>query len=491
MERQIRRLAFGFLALFVVLMAQVNYLQVFAADELANNPANKRLLIQEYDVQRGQILARDEQTVLAGSRATEGDLKYRRTYPVGDLYGHITGYYSVVFGRSNLESSYNEFLAGRATELLPQKLVDEILGRPQRGATVVTTIDPALQQLVRDRLGSLPGAVVALDPRTGEVLATYANPTFDPSPLASHEPDVVREAWRSLIENPNKPLLSRAFQELYPPGSTFKLVTAAAALENGMRPDTRIDNPPTYTPPQTTNDIENFGGSHCLGGAPQITLAQALQVSCNVTFAKIGVEFLGQEKLVEQAERFGLNGDVDFDVPFVEGQIPPPEAFDDDQPGLAFSAIGQQSVAVNPLQMAIIAGAIANGGVQMRPRLVREIRDPSGRVVKTYDPEVFAEPMSAQSAAELTAMMVSVVEDGTATVAQIPGVRVAGKTGTAQHPGGDPHAWFVAFAPADAPEIAVAVMVLNGGDLGSDATGGRVAAPIAKAVLEAALGGQT
>jgi peptidoglycan glycosyltransferase len=487
MERQIRRLAWAFVALFVVLFAQVNYLQVFAADDLANNPANKRLLLQEYDVQRGQILARDGSTVLAVSRPTQGELKYRRAYPQGELFGQVTGYYSVVFGRSGLEASFNDYLAGRAAELLPQKLVDEILGRPKRGASIVTSISPTLQQVARERLGSLPGAVVALDPRTGEILAMYADPGFDPNPLASHDPGVVRAAWDRLNADPAKPLISRAVQELFPPGSTFKLVTAAAALENGMRPDTRIDNPPTYTPPQTVNEIENFGGDHCLGGASQITLAQAFQVSCNVTFAKIGVEFLGQENLVDQAERFGLNGDIDFDIPFAEGQIPPAESFRDDQPGLAFSAIGQQSVATNPLQMALIAGAIANGGVQMRPRLVVEVRDPSGRVVANFGPDVWGEPISEQTAAQLTQLMVATVEQGTATAAQIPGVQVAGKTGTAQHPGGDPHAWFVSFAPANAPQVAVAVVVLNGGDLGSEATGGRVAAPIAKAVLEAAL----
>ena len=487
MDRQVRWLAMAFVALFVLLFAQVNYLQVFGARALANNPANRRLLLQEYNVDRGEILARDRRTVLARSQRTKGKLKYRRMYPEGDLYGHLTGYYSVLFGRSGLEASENDYLAGRAAELLPQNLVDEILGRDKRGASVVTTIDPALQKLAAERLASLPGAVVALDPRTGDVLAMVANPSFDPSELASHSLKQQQRAWKALNDDPDKPLVSRAAQELFPPGSTFKLVTAAAALENGMRPNTLFPNPPELDLPQTTHVLHNFGDQPCLGGAPQITLAQALQVSCNVVWAEVGLR-LGAERLVDQAKRFGFDGDVSFDLPFAEGQIPPPRDFREALPALAFSAIGQQSVAANPLQMALVAGAIANGGVQMRPRIVQEIRDPSGRIVKTFEPQEFGQPISRSTAAELTAMMVTVVAEGTATTAQIPGIHVAGKTGTAQTTGGrDPHAWFVSFAPADDPEIAVAVVVLNGGSLGSDATGGAVAAPIAKALMEDAL----
>lgn len=486
MDRQIRRLALAFVALFAVLFAQVNYIQVFAASRLSNHPGNThRLLVQEYNVQRGQILARDL-SVLAANRTSQGELKYQRVYPSGPSFGQITGFYSLVYGRSALEASYNDFLAARASELLPQNLIDEVLGRPKRGATIVTTIDPALQKVAQDQLGGLQGAVAAIDPTTGEVLVLASNPNYDPSPLASHDPAKVRAAWKLLNEDPGKPLLSNASQEVFPPGSTFKLITTAAALEAGMRPDTRFPNPPELDLPQTTNNLSNFGGEHCLGGASEITLAQALQVSCNVTFGQIGLR-LGAQRLVEQAHKFGFGEKIPFDISFAEGQIPPVEAFAQDLPGVAFSAIGQQSVATNPLHMALVAGAIANGGVQMTPQLVREIRDPSGRVLRSFRPRPFGQPLSAISAAALTQMMVAVVNQGTATAAKIPGVQVAGKTGTAQHPGGDPHAWFVAFAPADAPRIAVAVVVLNGGSLGSEATGGHVAAPIAKAVIEAAL----
>ncbi len=487
MSRQIRLLAAAFLILFGLLAVNVNYLQVFAASDLANNPANKRLLLQEYEVDRGRILARDRRTVLARSRATEDALKYLRRYPRGPLYAHVTGFHSFVFGRSELEQTYNDFLAARAAELFPERLIDDILGRDRRGADLVLSIDPELQEAAADALAGRAGAVAAIDPQTGEVLALVANPAYDPNRLSSHDGRTVRRAWRRLNNDPDKPLVSAANDELFPPGSIFKVITAAAALENGMSPDTTFPNPRSLDLPQTVNDLDNFGGSHCLGGASQITLAQALQVSCNVTFGQIGLQ-LGAERLVEQARRFGFSGSVPFDIPFAEGQIPEPSAFDDDLPGVAFSAIGQQDVRTNVLHMALVAGAIGNQGVMMEPRLVREIRDPSGRVIKTFEPKEFARPLSRANARALAGMMQAVVDAGTGSAAQLPGITVAGKTGTAQVEGGDPHAWFVAFAPVDRPQIAVAVVVLNGGDLGSEATGGAIAAPIARTVMEAALG---
>jgi penicillin-binding protein A len=487
MDRQIRRLDYAFIGMFVLLFGAVNYIQVYAASDLANNPANLRLLLQEYNVHRGQILARDERTILATSKATKEKLKYLRVYPRARLYAGVTGYYSVVFGRYGLEQSQNEWLAGRASELLPQNLVEEILGRDKRGATVVTTIDPRLQRVAARQLGRLPGGVVALDPRTGEILALVANPSYDPNDLASHDLDKVRAARARLLKDPDKPLLSRASQELFPPGSTFKLVTAAAALENGMKPDTKFPNPPALKLPTTTHELHNFGGEHCLGGAAQLTLAQALEVSCNVVFGEIGLK-LGAEKLVEQAQRFGFDQKIPLEVPFATGSIPPVKDFANALPAVAFSAIGQQSVGANPLQMALVGAAIANDGVEMEPRLVKEIRDPSGRVIKSFGPKPWGRPISDTTARQLTQMMIKVVESGTGTAAQIPGVTVAGKTGTAETTSGNPHAWFVCFAPAENPRIVVAVMVLNGGSLGSEATGGHVAAPIARAVVRAALG---
>jgi peptidoglycan glycosyltransferase len=495
-ERQIRRLGAGLLALFLLLFAQINYIQVFAADRLENNPANAlRQLRAEYAVDRGEILAADGTTVLASSRRSSGDLKYQRRYPFGPRYAHLTGFYSFVFGRSELEQAYNEYLAGEAAELLPQTLADLVLGRDKRGATIVTTIVPELQEAAEQAAAAESGdvAIAAIDPATGDVLALVAEPTFDPNPLASQDPDVVRSTWDELNDDPQKPLVSRASDELFPPGSSFKIVTASAALENGFGPDSTWPNPRELDLPLTDETLENFGGSHCSGGAPTITLASALQQSCNVTFGEIGLE-LGADRLAEQARVYGFTPEagedlIPFDIPWVSGVFPDPATFEGRDPAVALSAIGQQDVATNPLHMALVAGAIGNGGIMMRPRLVTEVRDPSGRVVAEFGPEVFSEPLSPQNAAALTAMMVSVVDAGTGTAARIPGISVAGKTGTAQHgEGEDPHAWFVSFAPAGAPQVAVAVIVLDGGSLGSEATGGQIAAPIARAVIEAALG---
>jgi hypothetical protein len=231
----------------------------------------------------------------------------------------------------------------------------------------------AAQKLAVAQLKGLQGAVVAMDPRSGAILAMASTPSFDPSPLASHDPSVVHAAWDRLNADPSKPFVSKASQQLFPPGSTFKLVTTAAALQNGMTPDTKFDNPPFLKLPQTNNTLSNFGGEHCLGGVPQITLAQALQVSCNVVFGEIGLK-LGAEKLVAQAQRFGFDGNVPFDnLPFAEGQIPPASQFAQDLPGVAYSAIGQQSVVANPLQMALIASAIANGGVELDAAAIRQL----------------------------------------------------------------------------------------------------------------------
>ena len=497
MERQIRRLGVGLLVLFLALFAQINYLQVFAADRIADNPANAfRQLKAEYAVDRGSILAADGKTVLASSRKSTGDLKYQRRYPQGERYAHVTGFYSFVFGRTELEQSENGFLSGDAAELLPQTLTDMVLGRDRRGATVVTTIDPELQAAAEQAAEAETGdvAIAVVEPATGDVLALVSEPSFDPNLLSAQDGKDVRIAWDELNADPEKPLLSKANDDLFPPGSTFKLVTAAAALENGFGVESTWPNPPQLDLPQTTETLSNFGGGHCLGGASQITLAQALQISCNVTFAEIGLE-LGAEALADEARLFGFTAEagedlVPFDIPWVSGVFPDASTFSDPDPRVALSAIGQQDVAANPLQMALVAAAIANDGVLMRPRLVGEIRDPSGRVIEEFGPEEFSQPLSAANADALTQMMVSVVAaGGTGTAAQIPGVTVAGKTGTAQHGEGEPpHAWFTSFAPAEDPQVAVAVIVLDGGSLGSEATGGQIAAPIARAVIEAALG---
>jgi peptidoglycan glycosyltransferase len=495
MDKQIKTLGVALLVLFLIVFVQVNYIQVFAADRISSNPANaKRQLIAEYKVDRGSILASDGRTVLASSRKSPGDLRFQRRYPRPELYAHETGFYSFIFGRTELEASFNDYLAGDTAELLPQTLTDLILGRPKQGATIVTTLEPAVQEAAELAAAAETGdvAIAALEPASGDVLALYSEPSYDPNLLASQDPQVVRDSWETLNQDPDKPLLSKASDELFPPGSTFKLITASAALENGFGPESLWPNPSELDLPLTDATIQNFGGVTCSGGS-QITMADALRQSCNVVFGEIGLE-LGAERLAEQARRYGFTAEpgddlVPFDIPWTSGVFPAPETFEGRDPAVAISAIGQQDVAANPLQMALVAGAIANGGVEMQPRLVTEARDPSGRVVAEFGPTEFSQPLSPENAAALTQMMVSVVQSGTGTAAQIPGVTVAGKTGTAQQgESAAPHAWFVCFAPAEDPVVAVAVIVLDGGSLGSEATGGQVAAPIARQVVEAALG---
>jgi peptidoglycan glycosyltransferase len=501
MDRRVRLLGLALCALFLLLFAQISYVQVFASGRIAANAANAfRQYVAEYHVDRGPILARDGTTQLAYSRKTKGTLQYQRRYPSGDLYAGITGFYSIVYGKSELESSMNSYLTGDAPELAAQTFSDLILGRPKKGGAVVTTIDARLQQVASQALGSEPGAVVAMDPRTGDILSMVSNPSFDPNLLSSGTTTQIKRNWDKLNSDPNTPLLWRSNDELFPPGSTFKMITASAALEDGYTTSSTFPNPRELNLPLTNGTLQNFGGEWCNGGASQISLIQAFTVSCNVTFGEIGLK-LGPEKLQAQAEAYGfcptdpptqttcLSPTVPFTIPFQTGRFPEPSYFQGNDPLVAISAIGQDNVLANPLQMALVASAIANGGVEMQPRLVLDVRDPSGRVVKTFPPQQYGTPISPDTARAMTQMMVSVVNSGTGTAAQIPGVTVAGKTGTAQHGTGNPHAWFVSFAPAENPRIVVAVIVLDGGSLGSEATGGQVAAPIAKQVIEAALQG--
>jgi penicillin-binding protein A len=311
------------------------------------------------------------------------------------------------------------------------------------------------------------------------VLASYANPTFDPNPLSSHDPGEIREAWEVLREDESRPLVDRTRQETYPPGSAFKLITAAAALERGLQPDTSFPDETTYDVPQTTNDIGNFGGGTCTGGG-SISLADAVRVSCNTTFARLGVE-MGDEELAKQAEAFGFNRQPPYELPVVRSAIPRSM----DAPSTAQSAIGQRDVRATPLQMAMMVATLVNGGQVLQPHVVDSIRDPSGRQLRGPDVRQWSEgrydgqAVSPRTAEQLKRMMVSVVEDGTGTGARIDGVEVGGKTGTAQT-GGEPTAWFVGFAGEG---VAIAVVVP---DAGADGTGGGIAAPIARQVMQAA-----
>jgi penicillin-binding protein A len=507
MDRQIRRLGFAFVALFAILFGQVAYVQVFAAERIANDPGNAtRQIRAEYQVQRGTIIARDQRTVLAQSVEEEDEdtpYRFRREYPEGELYGHITGYYSRIFGRSGIEQAFNSYLAGTAPELAVSNVTDLILGRPKKGGSVYTTVLPRVQRAAKAALGDFRGAVAAVDPTSGDVLALYSTPGFDPNVVSTGSDEDIRDAWDTLNADPQKPLLSKAFQELYLPGSTGKLVTASAALENGFGPESTWPNPRVLDLPTTDDDLENFGGSSC-GGTNQVTMAFGFQLSCNVTFGEIGLE-LGARPMSRQAAAYGFcptlpperttceEPSIPFALPFENGRFPEPSYFDERIPALAYSSVGLDNVLTNPLHLALVSAAIANDGAMMAPRIVTSVRDAQGRVVREFGQEVAARPISPASASQMTQMMLSVTQGGGTASSSFAGfgIPVAGKTGTATNgEGRPPNAWFTAFAPAgmqQPPRIAVAVIVLDGGSLGNEATGGRVAAPIARAVIDAYL----
>lgn len=483
MTERIRRVAIALTALFLVLAAQLTYLQVVAADRLANHPRNVRPIVRTYAEPRGPILSAEE-VIIARSEPVDTELRYLRRYPTGSLFGHVSGFYSFTFGASGVEAAYNDDLAGRTPELRYRDLGDLLVGKEHTG-TVVLTLRADVQEAAREALAGRRGSVVALDPRSGAVLAMYAEPSFDPSPLAGHDQAGVRAAREQLLSDPANPLLARAWRERYPPGSTFKVVTAAVALEQGaVQTDTSFPVLRELDLPQTDRPLSNFGGSSCGG-----SLVESFRRSCNTTFGRIGLD-LGED-FVDGIQQFGIGDRVPLDVEPDPARSSGPESgsFRLDQPSFAFAGIGQGDVFVTPLQMALVVSGIANGGVIMEPHVVAEVRDVDGTPVERARPREWRRAVSDQTAAQVAAMMVEVVARGTGTRAQIPGVTVAGKTGTAQtgREGEAPHAWFVAFAPAEEPQVVVAVIVERGGDLGSEATGGRVAAPVARAVVAAAL----
>ena len=480
MSRQITRVATVMLVLFGALFVNLNIISLVQSDDLANHPANRRLLIREYQIDRGPLVVEGE--AIASSEETDGDLRYRRTYAQPELYAHLTGFHSFIYGRHGLESALNEELTGQTTQMLAENLGELLGARDRAGNAVELTIAAEVQQAARDALDGREGAVVALEPATGAVLASYSHPTFDPNPLSSHDPSEARETWEQLQEDPGRPTFDRALRETYPPGSAFKVITTAAALERGLQPETTFPDEVVYDVPQTTADIGNFGGGTCTGGG-QITLADAFRVSCNTTFARLGVE-MGEDELVDMSEAFGFNRQPPYELSVAASAVPKSM----DVPSTAQSAIGQRDVRATPMQMALLSAAVVNDGELMRPRVVESVLDPSGRQLRGPDVGPWSEggfdsqAISPRTASQLRQMMVATVSDGTGTAARIDGVEVGGKTGTAQT-GGDPTAWFIGFA---GDEVAVAVVVPRAGP---DATGGGVAAPIARQVMQAAIGG--
>lgn len=480
MGKPIRFVGAALAVLLIALLVNVTVIQVIFAGDYRDRPGNQRVLLEEYDRQRGPILVGADP--VARSVETGNTLRYLRTYSEGPLYAPVTGFYSIVYGATGLERQENRVLTGKSDLFFVDRAEQLFAGRQPRGGAVTTTIDAGAQQAAFDGLRGKVGAVVAIEPATGRILASVQSPSFDPNLLSSHDTAQIRAYYDELKADPRKPLLNRPIVSLNPPGSTFKVVTAAAALASGrFTPQTVIPGPATYRLPGSTKEIRNWTRRPC-GPKGEVTLAQALAVSCNTAFAWLGDQ-LGADALRAQAQVFGF--DSAFQLPLRAATSVFPEAPDEAQ--TAMSAIGQFDVRATALQMAMVAAAIGNNGVTMRPYLVQEVRGPDLAILKTTDPQVYAQAMDALDATDLTEMMVEAVDNGTGTNARIPGVRVAGKTGTAQTGNERPSvAWFIAFAPAQAPKVAVAVVVEESG--AEEVSGNGLAAPIARAVLQAVLG---
>jgi peptidoglycan glycosyltransferase len=479
---QIRQVYGLFIALFALLVGFTSYWAVLDANGLEDNPNNRRALIREQTIPRGVIFARDGKTRIAVSRPERdnGTRVYVRDYPTGGLFAHPVGYSFIQNGRRGLEQSRNDALAGQRNEF--ESIFAGLEGRDQEGEDVVTNLDVRGTEAAVQGLAGRKGAVVAIEPQTGKVRVMVSIPEYDPNRI----PD----DFNALNTDPNKPTLNRTTQELYPPGSTFKVVTATAALDTGaVTPDTIIDG---SSPKEISGvPLENSGGE----SFGPISLTDALTNSVNTVFAQVG-EKVGRGTLVEYMKRYGFFADPQLDYPGFQmvpsgirrnGTEYVQDGFDAGR-----VAIGQGgsegAVDVSPLQMAEVAAAIANKGRLMKPRLTDRVIDKDGRVTDRIEPDLQSEVMKPETAAELTEMMGRVVEEGTGTAAALSGVRVAGKTGTAEVGANREFTqpWFICFAPIDNPQIAVAV-TLERQPAGSQ--GGIVAAPIAKSVLEAMLGG--
>lgn len=481
MNKPLRRLSVISLVMFLVLFGAATWIQFFQASDLNADPRNTRTLYREFGTNRGPIVVAGEE--IARSVPIDSNFKYQREYPNGELYAPITGYYSIVYGRSGIERASNEFLNGTSDSLWFNRVQHLITGEDPAGSAVELTINQKAQKAAFEALGNQRGAAVAIEVKTGRILALVSTPSFDPNDLAGHKSATVVENYDELLADKDKPLVNRALAgDTYPPGSVFKLVTAATALENGMTSSDEIEAPDTYQLPGTTTNMNNFGGAACSSNG-EMSLSDALRISCNTAFGILGNE-LGEDKIADQAQKFGFGESLE--VPMSVALSRYPTGQNDAQ--VALSAIGQQDVRVTPLQVAMVSAAIANDGVAMKPYLVDRVRTADLDTVQSTKPSELGRAISSSTAAELTVMMTDVVKNGTGSAAQIRGIEVAGKTGTAET-GNDSnaHAWFTAFAPADNPEVAVAVVVENGGNAGSEATGGRVAAPIARSIIQAVL----
>nr|WP_211660912.1 penicillin-binding protein 2 [Modestobacter muralis] len=479
-----RKVAVAVLVLFTLLIVNVNVIQVVRADGLRENPQNTRRLSDQYNRERGAIVVAGNEIASSVPSAPDDPLRYTRTYAQGPLYAPVTGYQSILATADGLEEAEDAVLNGDDDRLFGRQLADLFTGRDPSGGNVELTLEPAVQEAAMAGLDGVTGAVVALDPSTGAVLALASTPTYDPNRLSVHDPDAVRAYDSEITPDEGSdavdPRVNQATDERNHPGSIFKVIVSAAALASGdYTPDSVIAAPRDYVLPGTNQPLRNFGNEACDPSGQQ-RLIDALTISCNTAFAQLGID-LGADRVREMAEAFGID-DQKFDLPLRVAGSTLGEIGDD--AALGQSSIGQSSVSLTTVQAAMIASAVANDGSLMKPFLVDSIQAPDLSVIDQTDPEEMSRPVSAEVAEQLTTMMRSVVDNGTGRRARIDGVQVAGKTGTAETGTDAPdHNWFIGFAPADDPTIAVAVFVKNGGG-----TGGDTSAPIARAVMEAHLG---
>jgi peptidoglycan glycosyltransferase len=484
----VRRVAIAVMVMVLLLMGNLTYVQVVQAGDYRSDPRNQRVLLAEYSRKRGQISA--EGQILASSTETDDRLRYLRQYSDGPMYAPVTGYYSITYSSSGIERAADAVLNGSDDRLFARRLSDLITGRDPSGGNVVLTLDPEVQRTAYEQLTErgYTGSVVALRPQTGEILGMVSTPSFDPNELASHDAEARMSAWQQFNEADPPVLPNRAISETYPPGSTFKLIDVAAALSSGRySPDSQLTAAPAITLQSTNTQLQNFNGNAC-GTGETASLRDALQRSCNTAFAQLSAE-LGEQAIRSQAEQFGI-GTTDLQVPMpvatsTIGDIP-------DTASLQQSSIGQRDVALTPLQNAMVVAAIANGGVVMQPHLISQIQSQDLNPVETTEPDRIGQAIDSSVARTLTEMMVN-NENSYSGSGKITGVQIAAKTGTAEHGPNPqavaPHVWYVAFAPAENPQVAVAVLVESGGDRTNlAATGGTVAAPIGRAVIRAALG---
>jgi peptidoglycan glycosyltransferase len=488
MNKPLRRIAVFCGLLVLALLIRDNWIQYVQADELRTDKNNRRVTIERYASPRGDIIV-DGKPITGSAETSGSDFKFKRTYKDGPMWAPVTGYASQAFGATQLESIEDGILTGNDDRLFFRNTLDMLTGKKQEGGNVVTTLNAAAQKAAYNGLKRQggKGAVVALEPSTGKILSLASYPSYDPSSFAGNSTTTDTKAWTKLQKknNPDDPMLNRALRETYPPGSTFKVLTAAAALEDGLytEPNQKTDTPLPWIMPGTTTPLKNEGNIPCKNA----TLRVALQYSCNTVFGKIGAD-LGNDKMLDMAKKFG----------FTEEQFTPVRAnasvFSDDMNAsqTALSSIGQFNTAATPLQMAMVASAVANDGKLMKPYMVEELQARSVDTIERTEPEELSQPMSPENAQKLQSMMETVVEEGTGSNAKIQGVTVGGKTGTAQHGENNsenPYAWFISYAKGDdgSAPVAVAVVIEDDNAVRDDISGGGLAAPIARNVMEAVL----